>query len=301
MRRHPLSDAAREYRSAMWLLAAIAVVAYAVGYRRRAGRGSPPGGARRAECRRRRHGRRVLLRAPRSPSGPRRPGNLLRSHHDRPPRRRAGQQGRRDPRVDRRGAADRRPTRRRSSSRDVANAGIPRVEADAACATSWSSSVPSPSAKCGPCSRPACTPTPWARPRRRPGARCCRARRRPWCCAPDSAPAACCSRASAPDTPTKRTCASAIASCGFPARRSACTRAASPERWRHARRSRRARRSWSPSMRATPAPASGFLASALTMSHRALTATGSVTIRLSDIAANPDGWLVEGQPTLVQP
>ena len=32
MRRHPLSDAAREYRSAMWLLAAIAVVAYAVGY-----------------------------------------------------------------------------------------------------------------------------------------------------------------------------------------------------------------------------------------------------------------------------
>ena len=33
----------------------------------------------------------------------------------------------------------------------------------------------------------------------------------------------------------------------------------------------------------------------------ALTVTGSVTIRLSDIAANPDGWLVEGQPTLVQP
>ena len=32
MRRHPLSDAAREYRSAMWLLAAIAVVAYAAGY-----------------------------------------------------------------------------------------------------------------------------------------------------------------------------------------------------------------------------------------------------------------------------
>jgi len=32
MRRHPLSDAAREYRSAMWLLAGIAVVAFAVGY-----------------------------------------------------------------------------------------------------------------------------------------------------------------------------------------------------------------------------------------------------------------------------
>lgn len=32
MRRHPLSDAAREYRSAMWLLAVIAIVAYAVGY-----------------------------------------------------------------------------------------------------------------------------------------------------------------------------------------------------------------------------------------------------------------------------
>ena len=32
MRRHPLSDAAREYRSAMWLLAAMAVVGYAVGY-----------------------------------------------------------------------------------------------------------------------------------------------------------------------------------------------------------------------------------------------------------------------------
>jgi len=32
MRRHALSDAAREYRSAMWLLAAIAIVAYAVSY-----------------------------------------------------------------------------------------------------------------------------------------------------------------------------------------------------------------------------------------------------------------------------
>jgi hypothetical protein len=32
MRRHPLSDAAREYRSAMWLLAGVAIVAYAVGY-----------------------------------------------------------------------------------------------------------------------------------------------------------------------------------------------------------------------------------------------------------------------------
>lgn len=31
MRRHPLSDAAREYRSAMWLLTALAVIAYAVG------------------------------------------------------------------------------------------------------------------------------------------------------------------------------------------------------------------------------------------------------------------------------
>lgn len=31
MRRHALSDAAREYRRAMWLLAAIAVIAYAVG------------------------------------------------------------------------------------------------------------------------------------------------------------------------------------------------------------------------------------------------------------------------------
>lgn len=32
MRRHPLSDAAREYRSAMWLLAGVAILAYAVGY-----------------------------------------------------------------------------------------------------------------------------------------------------------------------------------------------------------------------------------------------------------------------------
>ena len=32
MRRRPLSDAAREYRSAMWLLAGVAIVAYAVGY-----------------------------------------------------------------------------------------------------------------------------------------------------------------------------------------------------------------------------------------------------------------------------
>ena len=32
MRRHPLSDAAREYRSVMWLLAGVAVVAFAVGY-----------------------------------------------------------------------------------------------------------------------------------------------------------------------------------------------------------------------------------------------------------------------------
>ena len=31
MRRHALSDAAREYRSAMWALAGIAVVAYAIG------------------------------------------------------------------------------------------------------------------------------------------------------------------------------------------------------------------------------------------------------------------------------
>jgi len=31
MRRHALSDAAREYRRAMWVLAGIAVVAYAVG------------------------------------------------------------------------------------------------------------------------------------------------------------------------------------------------------------------------------------------------------------------------------
>lgn len=31
MRRHPLSDAAREYRTAMWLLAAVAVIAYGVG------------------------------------------------------------------------------------------------------------------------------------------------------------------------------------------------------------------------------------------------------------------------------
>ena len=31
MRRHPLSDAAREYRTAMWLLAAAAVIAYGVG------------------------------------------------------------------------------------------------------------------------------------------------------------------------------------------------------------------------------------------------------------------------------
>ena len=53
MRRHPLSDAAREYRSAMWLLAGIAVVAYAVGY---AGvRGAVPRlvGLVGAECRRR--------------------------------------------------------------------------------------------------------------------------------------------------------------------------------------------------------------------------------------------------------
>ena len=32
MRRHPLSDAAREYRSAMWMLAGVAIIAYAVGY-----------------------------------------------------------------------------------------------------------------------------------------------------------------------------------------------------------------------------------------------------------------------------
>ena len=32
MRRHPLSDAAREYRSAMWLLAGVAIIAFAVGY-----------------------------------------------------------------------------------------------------------------------------------------------------------------------------------------------------------------------------------------------------------------------------
>ena len=32
MRRHPLSDAAREYRSAMWLLAGVAVLSYALGY-----------------------------------------------------------------------------------------------------------------------------------------------------------------------------------------------------------------------------------------------------------------------------
>ncbi len=32
MRRHALSDAAREYRGAMWLLAAVAVLSYAVGF-----------------------------------------------------------------------------------------------------------------------------------------------------------------------------------------------------------------------------------------------------------------------------
>ena len=32
MRRHPLSDAAREYRSVMWLLAGVAIIAYGVGY-----------------------------------------------------------------------------------------------------------------------------------------------------------------------------------------------------------------------------------------------------------------------------
>ena len=32
MRRHPLSDAAGEYRKAMWLFAAIAIVGYAVGH-----------------------------------------------------------------------------------------------------------------------------------------------------------------------------------------------------------------------------------------------------------------------------
>lgn len=31
MRRHALSDAAREYRSAMWMLVAVAVISYAVG------------------------------------------------------------------------------------------------------------------------------------------------------------------------------------------------------------------------------------------------------------------------------
>ena len=33
----------------------------------------------------------------------------------------------------------------------------------------------------------------------------------------------------------------------------------------------------------------------------ALAATGNVTLRLTDIALNPDEWLVEGRPTLVKP
>ena len=69
---------------------------------------------------------------PRPPPRPHRPGNLLPAQHDRPPRRRARQQGRRDARLDRRGAADRRPKRRRSSSRDAASAGNPLTEAERA-------------------------------------------------------------------------------------------------------------------------------------------------------------------------
>ena len=300
MRRHPLSDAAREYRSAMWLLAGIAVVAYAVGY---AGvRGAVPRlvGLARAEHRRRHHRSGVLLRAPRPPPCPHRPGNILRAHHDRPPRRGAGQQGRRDARVDH---APRRAGRRRGGAHPQGTSRTPGFPA-----SKLTPHVLPAGPRQYPHAQRSAVHASVRRARRRDGsvhagavARAAASRadrrgapRRALCLRPAAAPLP--RRAHRRSAPPRAL--SPVAGSPRPGR--ARTRAASPERRRHARRVPTRWHGWSPSTRATPATAPGCSGSARTMSPRRCRQPPSRVRRVADLATDPDGWLVEDHVTLVR-